>query len=319
MLQVLGLSAAEEAAYRDLVDRGAATVEDLPRRWACTAETADALLAALAAKDLVVRHPGLPPLIAAAPPDIALGGLALEREESLRHARGAIAALTARYRQVPHGDPAELIETVTGLDAVLRRWERLQRDARREVRGFDRPPYGQQHNELELELLGRGIGYRSIYQPASLDGRLDHITHLLAAGEQARVLPDLPLKLMLIDDRYALVPLHVATGHDSAVVIHPSPLLEALSWLFELAWERSAPISPDGAPAPAAVHQNGAPSSDERRLLTLLTAGVTDTAIAHHLGWSNRTTSRRLAALLARLDADTRFQAGVQASRRGWI
>jgi DNA-binding NarL/FixJ family response regulator len=48
-------------------------------------------------------------------------------------------------------------------------------------------------------------------------------------------------------------------------------------------------------------------------------AGLTDEAIADNLGLHPRTVRRRLRALLARLDAATRFQAGYQAVQRGWL
>jgi len=59
--------------------------------------------------------------------------------------------------------------------------------------------------------------------------------------------------------------------------------------------------------------------ADERRLLTLLASGMKDEAIAHHLGWSYRTTRRRIADVLSKLRAETRFQAGLHAARRGWL
>ncbi|MER5700912.1 helix-turn-helix domain-containing protein [Micromonospora sp. NPDC002296] len=54
----------------------------------------------------------------------------------------------------------------------------------------------------------------------------------------------------------------------------------------------------------------------EERLIALLLSGITDEAIARHLGISYRTAQRHIAALMAGLGADTRFQAGVQAAFR---
>ncbi|MEV1178920.1 helix-turn-helix transcriptional regulator [Nonomuraea sp. NPDC049784] len=51
----------------------------------------------------------------------------------------------------------------------------------------------------------------------------------------------------------------------------------------------------------------------------MLTAGLTDAAIAAHLGWSDRTVRRHVRAMMVRLDAHTRFQAGYQAVVRGWL
>ena len=54
-------------------------------------------------------------------------------------------------------------------------------------------------------------------------------------------------------------------------------------------------------------------------LLTLLTAGLGDDAIGRQLNVSPRTVRRRVATLMDRLDARTRFQAGIQAKARGLI
>ena len=56
-----------------------------------------------------------------------------------------------------------------------------------------------------------------------------------------------------------------------------------------------------------------------RFLLEQLVAGASDEQIARNLGLSLRTVRRRIAALMTDLGVDTRFQAGVEASRRGWI
>ena len=59
---------------------------------------------------------------------------------------------------------------------------------------------------------------------------------------------------------------------------------------------------------------------DQRRmLLGLLAAGLTDEAIGRQLGWHPRTVQRHVRRLMTELGAQTRFQAGLQAARRGWL
>jgi DNA-binding NarL/FixJ family response regulator len=60
-------------------------------------------------------------------------------------------------------------------------------------------------------------------------------------------------------------------------------------------------------------------ASDQRLLLSQLAGGAKDEQIARALGLSVRTVRRRVAELLVELGADSRFQAGVEAVRRGWI
>ncbi|MEV7230344.1 hypothetical protein AB0M79_25495 [Polymorphospora sp. NPDC051019] len=56
-----------------------------------------------------------------------------------------------------------------------------------------------------------------------------------------------------------------------------------------------------------------------RDLVRVLGDGLTDQQAAARLHMSKRTFARRVAVLMQRLDAATRFQAGVQAARRGWV
>jgi DNA-binding NarL/FixJ family response regulator len=57
----------------------------------------------------------------------------------------------------------------------------------------------------------------------------------------------------------------------------------------------------------------------DRTILALMAAGATDATIARQTGISQRTVERRVRALMDQLGAGTRFQAGVQAARRGLI
>ena len=56
-----------------------------------------------------------------------------------------------------------------------------------------------------------------------------------------------------------------------------------------------------------------------RFLLQQLATGAQDEQIARTLGISLRTVRRRVSDVMTEVGADTRFQAGVEAARRGWI
>lgn len=63
-------------------------------------------------------------------------------------------------------------------------------------------------NPIEMELLAQGVAHRVIYEEdaVNLPGRWNDIIGGIEAGEQARVVPRLPAKVLLIDDRVALLP-----------------------------------------------------------------------------------------------------------------
>lgn len=131
-----------------------------------------------------------------------------------------------------------------------------------------------------------------------------------AAGEQVRVLPDLPTRMLVVGDSHVLLPDPLGYADMPLAVVRQRAVVEAATQWFELLWERAA------TPAVAA---RGARHDQRRFLLQQLAAGEHDEQIARRLGLSLRTVRRRVADLMTELGADSRFQAGVEAARRGWI
>lgn len=317
MLDGIGLTDGEERIYLTLLDRDTVTAAELAA--AHPGIDVARVLDRLEGKALVARRGGQPVRYQAAPPDVALEVLVRGREQQLQRTRLGIAALSERYRTARVARPDEVVEVVTGRDATVQRWEQLQRSARTQVRSFDRPPYvtNPSANPIELDLLHAGVGYRSVYHPAgfALPSRTAYLRGLIAAGEQARVAVDVPVKLFIADDRLGLLPLEVSGSAESCLVIRASSLLETLIALFEHVWRTAVPVHPDGS----LPDVEGRPTGDDQALLTLLAGGLTDAAIARQLGSHPRTIQRRVRDLLDRLGAGTRFQAGMQAVRRGWL
>ncbi|MCQ8828602.1 LuxR family transcriptional regulator [Streptomyces malaysiensis] len=274
-------------------------------------ELAAAGLASAAAEDRDVVAP-VPP---AAGLEILARHRAAELEES-RIAVGGAFELFRRQRLAAYNDG--LVEVVTG-EAIGPRMRLAWTSAREQIRQFESPPYTPLAGATEdaLATLARGVTQRVVYSRESLEypGHLtDAIEPCIEAGEQARVLPSVPVKLLIIDEAYALVSLSIkeADVNNSMLVVQPCGLLSALTALFEQAWQKALPVhglatSPVGL-APA-----------DRRLLRLLAGGATDDVIARELGMSRRTLFRRLQILMARLGAVNRFQMALQAQRFGWL
>jgi DNA-binding CsgD family transcriptional regulator len=272
----------------------------------------------LEAKGLVVRVADTPERFEAVDPAVALEALVLTAEEQLNKVREQVRQLTELYRSAHRVDIGRsVVELVTGSQAMRQRVVQVQRSAREELRCLDRPPYVDSRGttEIALELLAREVACRTIYARDAVEqpGTLADIEQLALVGEQARVLPTVPLKLYLVDDRLALLAIQRRpTDIDAALVIHSSGLLDALSSLFESLWRRAIPFDLAVHPAPEDAGRTAQP--DQRRLIALLLSGLTDQAIARQLRVGYRTVQRRLAELMDELGASTRFQAGVQAA-----
>jgi DNA-binding CsgD family transcriptional regulator len=123
---------------------------------------------------------------------------------------------------------------------------------------------------------------------------------------------------MLISDRQtAIVFVNTGTLVAGSVKTSQPEAISFLTTLFDQAWNAAIPLprnagrqSPSGRPELLDA---------ELQLLRLLAEGVTDETAARHLGVSLRTARRHMAGLMSRLAATSRFQAGAEAVRRGWL
>ncbi|MFE7467086.1 TrmB family transcriptional regulator [Streptomyces sp. NPDC057499] len=213
------------------------------------------------------------------------------------------------------------IEVVVGPRAIGERAEYLLASAEREVAILDRPPYvkGQPGKGssrapgLDIgALLERGVTVRTVLDREGIGypGRMRSLTGLVERGLRARVAPGVPTKLIIVDGRVTLLPPSDASDPTaSALVIGDALLRNALVPLFETVWERATPLGGSGGPLP----------EPQKELLGLLAAGLKDEAIARRLGVHVHTARRRISVLLDSLGAQTRFQAGAQATLRGWL
>jgi predicted DNA-binding transcriptional regulator len=315
MLEAVGVTKAEEQVYRVLLDHPHATLGEITAALRITGGHARRVLASLEAKGMVARSPGPTTRFSPAPPDLAVESLIMRKQHELEQARAAATLMVddfVRGSRAP--GTARIVDLVEGRDAVRLRFQQLEAAVNEELFLIDKPPYAvvpTGPNQAELELLANGVRCRVLYDSSSFEvpGKLDWLAQCVAAGEEARVLSDLPAKVDIADRRLAMVFETDATTVDSAVVVHPSALLDALMTMTEDLWARAVPV-PVG---PTTEHEIDYP------LLTLMAAGVKDAAIARQLGVSVRTVHRRVAALMDALGADTRFHAGVQAGRLGWL
>ncbi|SMD20669.1 regulatory protein, luxR family [Lentzea albidocapillata] len=304
----LGVAPELTAVYELLVTGGSRT----------TAEIGVAIPVLEEMRELgLVRHlPG--DVWQAVAPDLAVEALIAAREEANRRARADIGPLMELYLRNRDEELADnaFVEVVSGVDAVRELWHALLRGARGEVCVLDQPPYVTplgQHVALEDETRERDVQWRVVYDRSAVDipGRVTEIIDQVAAGERARVTPTLPFKLAVIDLHAAVLPVVNGDVVDQVLLIRPSALLDVLRSTFELYWEKGIPFSPGGIYAAAA--------DVDPNLLGLLAAGLTDESIARQLGLAPRTVQRRVRQLMDRCGAQTRFQAGVQAMRRGWL
>ncbi|MFK0046284.1 helix-turn-helix domain-containing protein [Streptomyces sp. NPDC090741] len=326
MLDVLGLEPDDERVYRVLLGLPNSTATLLSDRLLVPRADVDKALSRLVGWGLVIRSAA--EQFTAAPPAMALGSLISQRRDGLRMAEHALVTFAEEHRAAMTGSSInDLIEVVTGVDAIGHRFLQVQHAARTQVRTFITAPFvavPPDENTAEPAALGRGVQFRAILDRAALaePGIVTDAIRSLRIGVHLRVADQLPMKLVLADADLGLVPLAVTPdGEPGAVLLHRSGLLDALDALFETVWLTAHPLelSGTGGAGESTVERGPeGPTDLDRRILALLLAGLTDQAVATQLGVSPRTLQRRLRHLMDMAGVRTRIQLGAHAVRNGW-
>ena len=332
-LEAAGLGQEQERAYRTLVRSGDASATHLAEVLGVGEVAVKEVLAGLQELGLVTTIDGEPVRYAPTPPDVGFAPLLLGGLEALDRAREAVAQLTDEHRAATRRrDANQLVEVITGASAIRQQLRNLQLGTRSEILWFCRAGHvamASSDNDEEFAMLARGIGYRVIYEQALLEepGMIDNLVLGIRAGEVARATPMLPVRMAISDRSIALCPL--VPGRDgisepTAALVRDSSLLTALLALFDSYWAAASPlrVSLDPGPSEASIDvvSPADPTSDEEReLLSLLVAGVSDKAVASRLGVSIRTVQRRISELMTVTGAQTRMQLAWQVARRGWL
>ncbi len=166
-------------------------------------------------------------------------------------------------------------------------------------------------SELLAEAMATGRRSRAIYPVRALREAPEALRTRARLGERVRVISEVPTRMFIFGDAHAVLPEPLGFTDEPRVHIRQRSIVAALTLWFELLWSHAAPV-------PELESGQGRPN-ERQFLLEQLMAGVTDEVIARKLGIGLRTVRRRVASLMIELGADTRFQAGVEAVRRGWL
>ncbi|CAB4699112.1 unannotated protein [freshwater metagenome] len=162
------------------------------------------------------------------------------------------------------------------------------------------------------QAVAAGRRSRAIYPVRALTEARDTLEFRASIGEQIRLLPDVVTRMVVLGTTHVILPEPLGMRHEPRSLVRQRGLVDAMTLWFEAMWERASPL-------PSNAGGIETRPDLQRFLLQQLAAGAQDEQIARRLGVSLRTVRRRVADMMTELGADTRFQAGVEAARRGWI
>jgi sugar-specific transcriptional regulator TrmB len=317
-----------ERVYRAMLRRPEFDIDDLVEHLSIAAEAVRSAQEILVAIGLIrpsreetnglrAIHPEHGLQILAARQEAELAQQRIQHEQSRR----VLIDLAAEFAALQARAAAPQGERFFGLDSIQSKLEALTLKASTEVSAI--VPGGPQpvaalnaSRPLDEALARRGVTLRSLCQDSvrSDSTHLAYAQSMATLGMQVRTLPTLPPRLIIVDRETAISPIAPESPGDGIVVLHEPGIVRTLICLFDLLWDTAVSVTTEVI---ACDKTKLTPS--ERELLQLLGSGSTDEAAAKRLGVSLRTVRRMMAALMERLDASSRFEAGLNAGKRGWL
>ncbi|MFD9504994.1 helix-turn-helix transcriptional regulator [Streptomyces sp. NPDC060035] len=329
MLGAIGLDAVQEITYRELVGHGAADSAHLAGRLAQPEKDVLQALHGLERQGLITRSAERPDCWVSAPPAVALGPLLSQQRHELECAELAAARLAEEYRpEAVAPGVHDLIEVVTGAQAVSQRFSQLQLGAERELCLLIRSQplaVSAEENTAEVLAMSRGVKYRVVIGREKFPGRdgeagdLSGLAESLGRGMEVRVVDEVPTKLVIADGALGMLPLSTPTTEPAALVARSSGLLVSLVALFEQVWRQGLPLTLGRGSDEVEETPLPGPEPIDLQILSLLLAGLTDVTVAKELDLGARTVQRRIKRLMDLSGATSRLHLGWYASEHGWI
>jgi len=255
-LQDLGLTLNEARALVALLQVGPAAVSEVARVSGIHRTSVYPVLEALRSAGLAATFSSPSTRWACIGVEKTIDRLYADAEDRLRRLVAEKEELSRLLAEVVRDAAEETlpgVRLVQGPDATNEVYLQMLREARAEVLVFNRAPYGLVAKDPINEVLGlleRGVSIRALYRRVDLDPAFAQETEVyLAAGLQARLVDQLPTKLVVVDRSSALVammaPDDVAGFPISQHVEHSG---FAATWgdVFDRFWSTAQPLDPGG-------------------------------------------------------------------------
>ncbi len=329
LLDLLGLDEVAVAAYRLWLRDDDLTVEEVGKAIGAPLPAVRRARDRLVELSLLFASAERPGQVVAVHPEAPLEHLLraqherlIRQHELLLRTRAQLGAFVSDFQRGSgsRGSGNE-VERLDSPDVVRARLFALLSMAEREVLTLHSRPGWQaalteEVPRAEIRALRRGVVMRKVLpRPAGADSSAaGYLGTVAPYGLELRVTDDPGVDVMAVDGRFAVVRPADGLAVAPALLVRAQALTGLAVALFDQVWKLSEPLG-DQDPAEG----EDTPTPQERTLLRLLSRGAKDEAAARHLGVSVRTVRRMVADLMRRLNARSRFQAGILAAQRGWL
>ncbi len=151
--------------------------------------------------------------------------------------------------------PMDYIEVLTDLGHIRQRWFNIQKNTKREILAFSKPPYTlpkiTDNKENEKEMADKKIQLRGIYEYGHSRNKeeFNYIAEVAEEyqkiGEKVKIVEELPMKLLISDETITMLGLNDRVSLEPSIttiiVDHPS-FAKAQKAVFEAYWEKGLSV-----------------------------------------------------------------------------
>jgi sugar-specific transcriptional regulator TrmB len=246
----LGLTSYEAKVYRAVVCNSNACAAELATAAAIPRPKVYQVLTQLSEKGLITETLGkkkqfqvIDPAIAFSNLEKSLDASYQEKKQIFDHLPHIFQEMLQSHRQAKH--PLHFIQVIKQNEAATRKVQTITNEAQEEILFFTCAPYLKpvESNQEGLSPLERGVKVHSIYVAGELmmENHFPGVKAFAEAGEQVRIVQQLPIKMAVIDSRIVLLMLvdnYAATTSFTTMVIEHPDLAKTFKIVFEFFWQQ---------------------------------------------------------------------------------
>lgn len=260
-LQKIGLSRRESEIYIALLTKKEFTAPEIGKITSVSRNKSYEVLQSLVKKNLCTeKYKNGTKVFSGIKPDIALQNIISVYENELDEKK----VLASKFREELMNlhaanetvfDSLDYIEILTDLGQIRKRWIELQDNARIEILGFNKPPFAisleqnvaNQEKTRERKIIERGIYENSeVVSGPSFDHFIKVVEMYENIGEEVKVIPSLPMKMIIIDEKITMLalndPVSMKPTITTIIIDHPN-YAKAQKIIFESYWSQSLTIN----------------------------------------------------------------------------
>jgi len=259
-LQKIGLSKRESEIYIALLTKKEFTAPEIGKITSVSRNKSYEVLQSLVKKNLCTeKYKNGTKVFIGIKPDIALRNIISVYENELKEKKELTAKFSEELMKLHTANKQssgslDYIEVFTDIGQVRERWEGIERNTKKELLVFTKPPYSvslEETLEVAKEVKKNKISIKSIYEFTTLrsaeeaENLLRMIDVYKKMGEEARIIEELPMKLAISDLNTTVFVLEdkvsMQGGMTTMIVEHPAFAI-ALKKVFDSYWKEALTV-----------------------------------------------------------------------------